>query len=755
MATIIPCIIGFSYLVTHFSELYRSQVADNLESLSIQVENRIQSSFQQVKTDINLITVQSELQSTLQNYQIHRSPQDLALLQQIIQNVQESDKTISSVTIYDEADRGLVTTLPILPRIHDKNTLRRAHYSLTIKDNTTLIVACKPLYLGDEYIGALKITAIPNFIDEINQSNEILGDTGEWILAIRNEENNAVFVTPTRYGTAGEYFHVVDSQATRVPITQALLSNETVLWDAVDYNGNSVVAATRHLSEYDIGIVAKIHSSEVFSEVNRVVAVFWWVLAGIMTLLLVIGSILAFVIVRPIEALTKSVVISKTQTTPDFNDQSIWYEINVLAREFTILQLHNTELKESLEDKIHQATKSLEETNTKLLIEKDNALAATEAKTIFLANMSHEVRTPLNSIYGALQIIERQRTSAKIQKLVTTANNSMRTLLRLVNDILDFSKIEDHALELEQVPINVYQIANELVSELGAFVQGKRLKITVDKTERYNEGWIGDPLRVRQVISNFLSNAIKFTNDGNVTVLLDCQVQNSQLCLVITVRDTGIGMSQEFINNLFKRFHQESVNTARKFGGTGLGMSINHALVKLMHGEIRVVSTLNEGTQVTTILPLPQVAPEKVAFSKTEKDSAPDLKGVHLLLAEDNEINQEIFCAMLEDTGAKVTLVNNGRDAVEEVKTSLNSNKHAIDMVFLDIYMPVMGGVQACCMIKKYFPKLPLVSITANVSPSDISYYKDEGFDHHISKPVEISTLYKLLNSLGRGYAGH
>jgi signal transduction histidine kinase len=755
MATIIPCIIGFSYLVTHFSELYRSQVADNLESLSIQVENRIQSSFQQVKTDINLITAQSELQSTLQNYQIYRSPQDLALLQQIIQNVQESDKAISSITIYDEADRGLVTTLPILPRIHDKNTLRLAHYSLTIKDNTTVIVASAPLYLGDEYIGTLQITATPNFIDEINQSNEILGDTGEWIIALRNEENNAVFVTPTRYGTTGEYFHVVDSQATRVPITQALLSNETVLWDAIDYNGNSVVAATRHLGEYDIGIVAKIHSSEVFSEVDRVVEVFWWVLAGIMTLLLVIGSVLAFVIVKPIEALTKSVMISKTQTPPDFNDQSLWYEVNVLAREFTILQLHNTELKESLEDKIHQATQSLEETNTKLLIEKDNALAATEAKTVFLANMSHEVRTPLNSIYGALQIIERQQTSEKIQKLVTTANNSMRTLLSLVNDILDFSKIENHALELEHVPINVFQIANELVSELGASVEGRNLEIIVDKTERYNEGWIGDSLRVRQVISNFLSNAIKFTNDGSVTVLLDCQVQNGQLCLVITVRDTGIGMSQEFINNLFKRFHQESVNTARKFGGTGLGMSINHALVKLMHGEIRVVSTLDEGTQVTTILPLPQVALEEVALPKTEKVSAPDLSGIHILLAEDNKINQEIFCAMLEDTGAKVTLANNGRDAVEKVKSSFDSNKLAFDMVFLDIYMPVMGGVQACCMIKKCFPKLPLVSITANVSPSDISYYKDQGFEHHISKPIEISTLYKLLNSLGRGYAGH
>jgi CheY-like chemotaxis protein/anti-sigma regulatory factor (Ser/Thr protein kinase) len=265
----------------------------------------------------------------------------------------------------------------------------------------------------------------------------------------------------------------------------------------------------------------------------------------------------------------------------------------------------------------------------------------------------------------------------------------------------------------------------------------------------------GDSLRVRQVISNFLSNAIKFTNDGSVTVLLDCQVQNGQLCLVITVRDTGIGMSQEFINNLFKRFHQESVNTARKFGGTGLGMSINHALVKLMHGEIRVVSTLGEGTQVTTILPLPQVAQEEVVLPKTEKVSAPDLTGIHILLAEDNKINQEIFCAMLEDTGAKVTLANNGRDAVEKVKSSFDSNKLAFDMVFLDIYMPVMGGVQACCMIKKCFPKLPLVSITANVSPSDISHYKDQGFEHHISKPIEISKLYKLLNSLSRGYAGH
>jgi CheY-like chemotaxis protein len=214
-------------------------------------------------------------------------------------------------------------------------------------------------------------------------------------------------------------------------------------------------------------------------------------------------------------------------------------------------------------------------------------------------------------------------------------------------------------------------------------------------------------------------------------------------------------MSQEFINNLFKKFHQESVNTARKFGGTGLGMSINHALVKLMHGEIRVVSTLDEGTQVTTILPLPQVALEEVALPKTEKVSAPDLSGIHILLAEDNKINQEIFCAMLEDTGAKVTLANNGQDAVEKVKSSFDSNKLAFDMVFLDIYMPVMGGVQACCMIKKCFPKLPLVSITANVSPSDISYYKDQGFEHHISKPIEISTLYKLLNSLGRGYAGH
>jgi len=363
---------------------------------------------------------------------------------------------------------------------------------------------------------------------------------------------------------------------------------------------------------------------------------------------------------------------------------------------------------------------------------------AAQSKSDFLANMSHEIRTPMNAILGGLQLLENTSLPDELRVVLKNASYSGQSLLTIINDILDYSKIESNQLQLEKASFSLTEVLDSITYDLDSLVSEKRIGFTVNKDESYNEYWVGDLVRVKQIILNLSSNAVKFTEKGSVKINASSKVFEGKEAIYLEVVDSGIGMSKEVTEHIFERFTQADSSTTRKYGGTGLGMSITISLVKMMGGEIDIQSKQGLGTTVTIKLPLPKA--NNIADKAPKKSfKAPNLKGKKILIAEDNNINQVLIKAMMAKTNADITIVENGLLAFEAVQLEL------FDLVFMDIHMPVMDGIEANQQIKTILPNLPIIALTANVMDKDVKHYYQQGFIFHVPKPIDINELYGTL----------
>ena len=353
--------------------------------------------------------------------------------------------------------------------------------------------------------------------------------------------------------------------------------------------------------------------------------------------------------------------------------------------------------------------------------------------------MSHEIRTPMNGVLGMLQLLEKEPLSDKTKTLVSTAVYSAKTLLRILNDILDYSKIESHSLSLETTEFSIEKTMESILSNEFPKAFDKDVKVSIDYEPTMPTYWYGDAVRVRQIFMNLVSNAIKFTKQGSIDIQLKAEQRKGKHGLVFTIVDSGIGMSKRALASLFDRFTQADISTTREFGGTGLGVSITHELVTLMGGRINVTSEVDKGTTFVVFLP---IIPSTSAIEPSEKvfkKVAPNLSGRTILIAEDNEINQEVVKSMLADTNATLHLVSNGQLAIEAYK------QYQPDIVLMDIHMPIMDGKKACQLIKQQYGHAKIIALTANVMEQDVQDYLKIGFDGHLGKPIEFCALYSLL----------
>ena len=401
-----------------------------------------------------------------------------------------------------------------------------------------------------------------------------------------------------------------------------------------------------------------------------------------------------------------------------------------------------------------QRKKSLElsETLAKALTEserlRDEAERANNAKTEFLANMSHEIRTPMNAILGIVHLLLQQEMVQKQRAYAEKIQIAGKMLLGVVNSILDFSKIEAGGMAMESIPFDLANIMERIHSIFRQPFVEKNLSFSLSVAPDVPRFLTGDPLRLEQIISNLLSNALKFTEKGSVSLsvsLLEAGEHTARLRFDIV--DTGIGMSEEDSKRLFKAFSQADTSTTRKYGGTGLGLVISKMLAEMMHGEILLESRLGQGStfSLTAVFSLTDgaVAGESSEDSVTFEPDVSALAGKRVLLVEDNPINQEVASELLLSVGILVALAENGKIASD----ILSSPNHGFDLVLMDVQMPVMDGHDATRRIRKFAHNadLPVVAMTAHAMVCERQRCLNAGMSDHISKPIEVDLLYSTL----------
>lgn len=380
---------------------------------------------------------------------------------------------------------------------------------------------------------------------------------------------------------------------------------------------------------------------------------------------------------------------------------------------------------------------------------------ANQSKTTFLSRMSHEIRTPMNGIIGMLTLAEGklEKDNPAMQYLEKVDELSDH-LLSLINDILDMSRIEAGRVQLESKPFSLRQLADRLYDMFAKNLEARGVHYEVRFEDMTVDYVIGDELRISQAIINFLSNAVKFTSEGEIIVTFRQMMWSAgHVDLMVRVHDTGIGMAPEFINRIFRPFEQESIETTKRYGGTGLGMAITDHIVRLMGGEIVVESEPGKGSDFSVYLHLPEAeAPEQTAKVKAlseddaEEKMQDSFKGRHILLAEDNEINAMIAVEILQEMGAEVDVAENGEVAVE--RFSAQPAGH-YDFILMDVQMPVMDGRTATRHIRALNREdaktIPIFGLSADAFVEDERLSKESGMNSHFSKPVDFRRLQKEI----------
>ncbi len=368
------------------------------------------------------------------------------------------------------------------------------------------------------------------------------------------------------------------------------------------------------------------------------------------------------------------------------------------------------------------------------------AKQASKAKSDFLANMSHEIRTPLNAILGFIDLLQEKESDPEKLKYIRTIQSSSNTLLGIINDILDFSKIESNNLQIEKIDFNTYEEMSTLADLFRAKASEKSVSLTINMQKDMPKALISDPLRIKQVIANLLSNAIKFTpRNGRVELAIGYKDGH----FIASVKDNGIGIPEEKQQDIFKAFSQAETSTTRKFGGTGLGLTISAKLVQMLGGELKLESKPGHGSRF--FFSIPVEVGEYKSYKKQSAGESAQIQGRRILLVEDNKANQMFMSLILKKFGLIFDIANDGVEAVEKFR------ENYYDLILMDENMPNLNGIEATKQILEFEKSerrnhTPVIALTANALKGDRERFLEAGMDEYLTKPVNKEKLLEMFN---------
>ena len=514
-----------------------------------------------------------------------------------------------------------------------------------------------------------------------------------------------------------------------------------------DSQGNLVAALCMDVD------VAQIHTTLRNSIIGSIVLI----------LLLGIGFIVVFInwtgrnVTKPIEKLEGSVVEYASKCRNQKDPEALKLNVPAIQTNNEIATLAGavSEMSEAIQDYVKGL--AAKEALAEALIQAEEA---NKAKTVFLSNMSHEIRTPLNAIIGLNSIVLRDESiSPHTREELEKSNASAQHLLSLINDILDMSRIESGRMVLKAETFSFRKLMEQITVIVGGQCEDKGLQYVCNMIDPLDEYYVGDDLKLKQIIINILGNSVKYTNaPGIITFTVEqTAFTDDSAILSFKMQDTGIGMDKEYIPKLFETFSQERNDDSNRYGGSGLGMAITKNFVEMTGGEIHVESEKGRGSVFTVTVSLGRVhdldIPEALEDARDAMASAISLEGRHMLIAEDQEMNAEVLADLLELEGLTSEWAENGQRAVEMFA---QSEERHFDAILMDMRMPVMDGLTAAKEIRKLGRSdamtIPIIALTANAFEEDVKQCLQAGMNAHLAKPVDIDMLKDKLTKL---LAGH